>query len=233
MVGKKTISKRLSAMLNIPIIDVDKLIEKAKNFVRHDTPGQDSEEQLEAASPQANTKATDLKKQLQTQNKKNVAPPAVNKQVGSKKSDIPVSLSETELEFQRLGVKLRNLEMAKFPIPDEIKLELIILELKQVIPQDDRNIIQIQSDYLESKKKAEERKISKQKDKDQKEENAKKADKGKGITKASQVQVKESAQAVVQPNQSLQQIDEAIEDRYPYTKGYILVGFPSTYEQAQ
>ena len=39
MVGKKTIAKRLSALLNIPIIDVDKLIEKAKSFVRHDTPG--------------------------------------------------------------------------------------------------------------------------------------------------------------------------------------------------
>src|SRR3990167_6983165 len=120
--GKKTLAKRISSLFNIPVIDLNKLMERAKSLVRH-------EEKEEEISPD------DQGKDKKVGAKKPPLPAGPKGGKDPKKPEAPVQLTETELELQKYGVKLKNWELLGQPIPDDIKMELILIELRTAVPE--------------------------------------------------------------------------------------------------
>lgn len=197
LAGKKTLAKKLSGLLGVPIIDLDKIIEKAKSLVKP--------EENEEGNQDQDKKAAGAKK-----------PPQGGKIPGKK--DAVIQLTPEELELQKYGVKLKNLELLEKPIPIELKLELIILELKHLANL--KKFSEVRQAFSEAKHKAEakkEQKASNPKD-------DKKMDKVKSNPK---MNPKEQ-----ETNKGEIEKEPAFEEQYPYTQGYILLGFPRTFEEA-
>lgn len=214
-VGKKTVAKKLSSVLNIPIIDINALMQKAKGYIRSEE--KDNEEGNPGeGSPIRRKPAAGAK------------PGAFG---GKKPADTPVALNETELEFQKIGVKIKNLETAAQEIPDELKIDLILLELKPLLP--DKKFDDIKKAFGNARKNAEDKKtlrLTKGSESP--------VPQGRGMGKdksAAKVGLKEQPQITTTASTaSLKkgQEEEIFDEIYPYTKGYILVNFPSTVEQA-
>lgn len=198
LAGKRTAAKRLSAILNVPVIDVDKLIDKAKSFVKQEENDDAADGDKKAAKKPAQTK-----------------PGAVKKDAG------PVQLSDADLEFQKLGVKFRNMELLGNPISDELKIELIQLELKNTIRQ--QKLADIKVAFEEAKRNAETKRV-------QKAAAPTKDDKKIDRNKSNQKLVPKENNG----GQAGEEVQEpTFEEKYPYTQGYILLNFPATVEQAQ
>jgi hypothetical protein len=220
--GKKTLAKKVSTIFNIPVIDVIKLIEKAKSLVKHeekeeDSPLEEPAKDKKAAPPVAGKKAP---------------PPAAPKGAKDpKKPEAPVQLTETEIELQRFGVKLKNLELMGQEVPDEIKMDLILIELKGSLPE--RKYSEVKSAYNQAKKTAEAKKAALQASKTQGspglppgKEDKKALEKNKSATKLAAG--KDASNSIT----SAPAAEDAIELLYPYTRGYVLMGFPETSAQA-
>ena len=204
--GKKTIAKRLSQLMGIRIIDADRLIEKAKGLVK----------QEESDQPES----VDVKKKV----------PAGAGLKGGKKAaeSAPVQLTEAELEMQRIGVKIKNMETAQMEIGDDIKIDLILIELKYLMPE--KSYFEVKRAFNEAKQKAEEKK-NQRKEKETEVKNTldnKKLDKNKLSNKSLAKEVPNTSSQSLQLNQ-----DELFEEKYPYLKGYILLNFPSSAQQAE
>lgn len=205
LVGKKTLAKRLSLLLGVPVIDPIKLAEKAKSLVKVDEP----------ENPDG---VPETKKK-----------PLVAAQRGGKKQQeaAPAQLTEAEVELQKIGVKIRSLEAVGESIGDDIKLELILLELKYSVPE--KSYLEAKKAFQDAKTKAEEKKAQRiAKEAEAKTAGDKKLDRGKPSVKSL---TKDSANTNSQSLQSVQ--DEPFEEKYPYLRGYILLNFPSSLEQAK
>ena len=205
LVGKKTLAKRLSLLLGIPVLDPLKIAEKAKSLVKTEEP-----ENPEGAP----------------ETKKKPLPVALK---GGKKQTeaAPAQLSEADLELQRVGIKIRSLEAVGEPITDEIKLELILIELKYAIPE--KTYLEAKKAFHDAKLKTEEKKAQRiAKENEAKTAGDKKFERGKPSVKSL---TKDSVHTNSQSLQSVQ--DEPFEEKYPYLRGYILLNFPSTLEQAE
>lgn len=193
LVGKKTLAKRLSALLAVPVIDVDKLVEKAKSFVKNEEHEEDE--------------------------KKGPKKPAATKP-GAGKKDVPVQLTEIEIEFQKYGVKFKNMELIGHPITDDLKLDLIQIELKSLLS--DKKFPEIKAIYQEAKSQAElkrQQRLANPKD-------DKKMDKNKSAAKF--VPKENNSNQTNEDHQEL-----TFEERYPFIQGYILLNFPTTDQQAK
>ena len=197
-VGKKTIAKRLGAMLGIPVIDVDKLVEKAKSYVKHE----EHEEGAEGDKKQGQKK-----------------PPTTKP--GAGKKDVPVQLTETELEFQKYGVKFKNMELLGHKVTDDLKLDLINLELRTIL--NEKKLSEIKIAFSEAKHNSE---LKKQ----QKAAVAAKDDKKTDKNAVKPKQPAKDAHA----GQHQEEVHEApFEELYPYTQGYILLNYPSDAHSAK
>lgn len=212
LAGKKTLAKKISATFHIPIISLTKLFEKAKGFVKQEEK-HDEEGEAEASKAAAGGKKKPAEK-----------PPV--KGPGGKKVE-PPPLTEAELEFQRIGIKLKNLEAAKYPVPDDLKCELIFLELKQSIPE--RKYSDVKTAYLEAKTRAEEQKKVKAAKTTPAQETGKKTDK----SKADKAGLAGGHSPNAASKDSLVPVEEALEYTHPYTRGFILMDYPSTVEEAE
>lgn len=187
--GKKTLASRLSATLGVPIIDLNKIIEKAKLLVKPEEP-EDGAEEGDKKAPA-----------------KKVAPPAKGKK------EAHVQLTEEEVELQRYGVKLRNMEILKHEVPDSLKVELIMWSLRNLVTE--KKYSEIKAAYVAAKE-AHEHKLANPKE-EKKVEKAKPATKGKD----QKTHGKEEDDA-----------EPTFQEQFPYHQGFILVGFPETQEQA-
>jgi hypothetical protein len=223
-VGKKTAATRLAKILKVPIIDIVALINKAKSYLKYLAPQEDEDE--ENPDEEDENKAADNKKGNAKEKKKPQNPPP--KAAAQKKSEPPPVLTERELEYQRFGVKIRNLEVAKYPIPDDLKYELLMFELKPV-PLEHR-FEQAKNAFISEKNASEERKLAKANKANEPkpvEDKKKMGDKTKSAAKLKEQE--NASQHALKPEDtpSEPQFDEV----YPYTRGYILLNFPSTIEE--
>lgn len=193
LVGKKTLAKKLGSLLNIPVIDVDKLVEKAKSYVKHE---ENEEDDKKGGAKKPATKP------------------------GAGKKDVPVQLTEIELEFQKYGVKFKNMELIGHKVTDDLKLDLIQLELK-LLSLNDKKLPDIKTGFQEARKQAElkkQQRLSNPKD-------DKKLDKNKSSGKF--------APKDTNPVHHEENHEQPFEEQYPFTQGYILLNFPSSVEQAK
>lgn len=187
--GKKTLAKKLSTLLGLPVIDVDKLIARAKALVKHE---ENEEDDKKAGVKKGQPAKPDRKK------------------------DTQVQLTEFELELQKFGVKLKNMELLGHPVTDEIKLELIQLEIKHLALE--KKLPDIKAAFHEAKVQMETKKqqrLANPKD-------DKKLDKNKSAPKL----------VPKDGNTNHDEQEPLFEEKYPFIQGYILLNFPSTEAQA-
>lgn len=190
--GKHTLADRLSSTLSVPIIDIAKIISKAKLLVKPD-------ETDDAADDQD----------------KKLAAKKVMPQIKGKK-DTVVQLSDEEIELQKYGVKLKNLQLTGKEVPDAMKVELIMWDLKNLVKEKKFN--DVKSAYLEAKEAHEHRKA-----------NAKDDKKAEKIKSNPKFQAKDQKITAKEDEDS----EPSFQEQFPYHHGFILVGFPETEGQAQ
>ena len=132
------------------------------------------------------------------------------------KKDAVGQLSDEEIDLQKYGVKLKNLQLAGKEVPDTMKVELILWDLKIIIKEKKFNDVKIA--YLEAKEAHKHKKANPRDDK--------KVDKIKSNPK---FQAKDQKITPTEDEDS----EPSFQEQFPYHNGFILVGFPETEAQAQ
>lgn len=216
--GKKTLAKELAKDLDLTLVDKDKLIEKAKDFAEKQEEYEKVKQEQESADQEEDPKKAKAKKSA--------------KKRGGKKVDLEeLELTEEEQKFAEIGFEIFKAEEEEQEPSPKLIIELIKLELKRSFNRE-CELSNFPTLLKEAEEKVEQEAL------EEKAENEKTNPKGKGknlknkSSKSSLKKEKKNSKPL-ETEESVKEAKTFEPQEFPFTKGFVMVGFPETEEEAK
>lgn len=202
--GRKTLAKHLKNAFGLEIIVLDDIIKEAEAVNKEEDSGND---------PKTATKNTRLKALARKRDmKKSYA------KIPGTQNDIEDTSAQL-LEFKAIGEKISMLKQEGEDIPDSMIVSLIVKKLSCQFPHSSkREIVEKYCNEVEARK---ERPISAEKDMQAQAQPKKPDPKSKTAKKGETTKVEEEQKSLLDMN------------KYFYTSGFVLIGFPLNANQAR